>query len=97
MKKLQALYNDNASKIVKEASQEKSANKNLNFLIDLAMVASNPKPTEDEPQMFNKAWNHPNAESWKKWQEAICKEFNDMNKEQRWQKMHVNLMQPNCW
>ena len=37
MKQLQALYNDDANKIVKQAAQEKSTNENLNFLIDLAM------------------------------------------------------------
>ena len=63
MKKLQDAYNDNVNKIVKEAAQEKSTNKNFNFLIDLAMVARNTKPTEDKPQTFNKAWNHPNEES----------------------------------
>ena len=31
MKNLLALFNDNANKTVKNASQEKSANKNLNF------------------------------------------------------------------
>ena len=40
MKKLQALYNEDANKIIKEATQNKNAIKNLNFLIDLAMVTS---------------------------------------------------------
>ena len=59
MKKLQASYKD-ANKFVKEAVQEKRDNKLLNSLIDLAMVASNIKPTDDEPWTFKKAWNHPN-------------------------------------
>ena len=33
MKKLQALYNNNANKIIKQAAQEKGTIKNLNFLI----------------------------------------------------------------
>ena len=82
MKKLQALYNDNANKIVKQAAWEESTNENLNFLIDLVIVESGTKPSLDEPQTFNEAWNHPNKESWRKWQEAIHKDFNNMNKQQ---------------
>ena len=37
------------------SSPRKSSNKNLNFLFDLVMVASDTKPTEDETQTFNKA------------------------------------------
>ena len=96
MKKMQALYNSDANKIVKEAAQEKSANKSLIFLIDLAMVASNTKPTEDEAQTFNRAWSNPNLESCRKWHEAIGKEFKDRSKQQVWQKMHKNLMLLNC-
>ena len=48
---------------IKEAAQEKSANENLNFLINLATVSSNTKPTEDEPWKFNEAWNHLDAKS----------------------------------
>ena len=40
MKKLQALYNKDANKIIKEAAQDKHAIENLNFLINLAMVTS---------------------------------------------------------
>ena len=29
------------------------------------MVSSNIKATLDEPQMFNKAWNHPNKQTQK--------------------------------
>ena len=43
MQKLQALYSNNAN------NQEKSANKNLNFLIDLAMVSSDTKPILGKP------------------------------------------------
>ena len=35
IKKLQALYNDDANKIIKKVTKEKSAIKNLNFLINL--------------------------------------------------------------
>ena len=62
MKKLQALYNNDANKIVDQGTQEKSAIKNLNFLIILVMVSSDTEPSLDEPQRFNKAWNHPNEE-----------------------------------
>ena len=40
MKKLQASYNDDANKIIKEAMEEMVV-QNLNFLIDLAMVTFN--------------------------------------------------------
>ena len=58
MKKMQ-----DANKIVKQATQEKSAIKNLNFLIDLAMVSSNTKLSLDGPQMSNKDWKYPNKKN----------------------------------
>ena len=63
IKKLQALYNNYTNKNVKQATQKRSANKNLNFFIDLVLVANDTKQNLDELQMFNKAWNHPNEES----------------------------------
>ena len=96
MKKLQALYTKNANKIIEQATKEKSAIKNLNFLIDLVMVFSNIEPALDKPQTLNEAWNHPNKKSWRKWQEAIWKEFANMNKQQVWQKMLKSLMLSNC-
>ena len=65
MKKLQALYNDGANKIIKEATQGK-ATKNLNFLIELTMVTTDNMPAPEEHATFNKAWNHPNANSQEK-------------------------------
>ena len=59
MKKLQASYNNDANKIIKQATKEKGAIENLNFLINVAMVSNGIKPTMEEPQTFNKAWNHP--------------------------------------
>ena len=56
MKKLQALYNDNANKIVKQATNVKSAIKNLNFLIDLSMVTTDTKCVPEEPKSFTQAW-----------------------------------------
>ena len=84
MKKVQALYNNDANKIIKEATQDKVA-KNLNFLIDLAMVTIDTMPVPEEPASFHEAWNHPNATSQEKWREVIFKEFaDDMNKQQVW-------------
>ena len=60
MKNLQALYNDDANKIIKEAMQVKVP-ENLNFLIDLVMVTTDTKQVPEEPDTFNEAWNHPNA------------------------------------
>ena len=93
MKKRQALYNDDANKIIKEAKQVKVA-QNLNFLIDLAIATNNTMPVPEETASFNKAWNHPNATSQEKWQEDICKEFADMNKQQVWHKTSKTLMPP---
>ena len=50
MKKFQASYNDDDNKIVKQATKEKTAIKNLNFLIDLAMVTTDIKPIPEEPR-----------------------------------------------
>ena len=94
MIKLQALYNNNANKIVKEAAQGKNVKENLNFLINLAMIAVVTQPIEDEPQAFKKAQSHPNPESRRKWHEAIQKDFRDMNKQQVWREMHKSLMLP---
>ena len=95
MKKLQALYNVNVNKIVKQGTKEKSAIENLNFLIDLAMVTTDTKPVTEEPKTFVKAWNHPNANSHAKWREVIKKEFADMIKQQVWHKTSKSLMPPN--
>ena len=59
------MYNDDANKIVKQAMQEKNAIKNINFLINLAMVTNDTKPAPEEPQTFNEAWSHPNIDSGK--------------------------------
>ena len=44
---------------------------------------------------FIKAWNHPNANSHTKWQEAICKEYSDRNKQQVWHMTSKSLIPPN--
>ena len=76
--------------------QEQYMIENLNFLVDLAMVSNDTRPTLKYLQMFNKAWNLPNEDSCKKWQGTIHKETADMNKQQVWQKMLKRLMPPNC-
>ena len=68
IKKLQALCNDDANKIVEQATKEKIVIENLNLLIDLTMVTNKIKPVPKEPQIFNKASDHPNENSHKKWQ-----------------------------
>ena len=52
MKKLQASYNNDANKIVKQTTKEKTAIKKLNFLIDLGMVTSNTKHVPGKPKTF---------------------------------------------
>ena len=95
MKKLQASYNNDANKIVEQASQEKNVIKNLNCLINLDMVTNNTKPEPDEPKTFTKTSNHPNANSCAKWQEVISKEFAIMNKQQIWHMTSKSLVPPN--
>ena len=95
MKKLQALYNCNANKIIKQAINETGPIENLNFLINLAMVTTDTKPVPEEPKTFTKAWNHPNVNSCTKWQEVIKKEFAEMNKQQVWCKTSISFMPPN--
>ena len=65
MKKLQASYNNDATKVIKEATQVK-VSKNLNFLINLAMVTTDTMPVPEEPVSFIEAWNHPNTVSQEK-------------------------------
>ena len=45
---------------------------------------------EKEPVTFRQAWDHPNPESRKKWQEAIRKELHDMNNRKVWRKIKRN-------
>ena len=66
LQKKQALYNEDANKVIKEATQDKTV-KNLNFLIDLAMVTTDIIPVPEEPMTFAKALNNPNANSCAKW------------------------------
>ena len=94
--KLQVLYNDDANEIVEQVTQERSAIKNLKFLINLAMVTTDTKPNPEEPKTFTEAWNHPKANSCAKWQEVIKKEFANMNKQQVCHKTSKNLILPNC-
>ena len=51
MKKLQAFYNEDANKVIEEATQDKAI-KNLNFLINLAMVITDTMPVPEEPMTF---------------------------------------------
>ena len=60
------------------------------------MVTNDTKPVSDKPKTFNEAWDQANEYSCKKWQEAICKEFTDMNKQQVWCMTHKSLMSPDC-
>ena len=60
MKNLQASYDLDANKIVEQSTQERRAKESLKFL---AMVAEGTKSTENKPQTFKKAWNHPYLES----------------------------------
>ena len=45
------------------------------------MVTTDTKPVSEEPKIFTKAWIHSNANLLAKWQEAIKKEFTNMNKQ----------------
>ena len=63
MKKFQALYNEDANKIVKQVSF-------IDFTT-IVMVAEDTKSIEDEPKTFKEALNHAKLESLRKWKEAI--------------------------
>ena len=41
--------------------------------------------TQDEPTCFTDAWENPDPETRRKWQEAIRKEFSDMKKREVWE------------
>ena len=92
MKKLQTSYNFNANKIVKQATKEESAIKNLNLIINLAIETKDTKTVPEEPKSFTKACNHPNANYHIKWQQAIKKEFPKMNKQQEWHETRKSFM-----
>ena len=94
MKKLQASYNDDANKIIKESTDVKTS-ENLNFLIDLSMISTKSISVPEEPTSFNEAWNHPDITCREKWREVIRKEFANMNKQQVWQKTTKSLMPAN--
>ena len=59
------------------------------------MVTTKTMLVHEEAASFNKAWNHPDETSQKK-EEAICKEFANMNKQQVWHKTTKSLM-PHNW
>ena len=66
MNNSQALYNEDANKIVEQAAQEWSAKRKFIFFLNLdtiAIIARDTKSTEDESETFNKVWNHSNLES----------------------------------
>ena len=48
------------------------------------MVAKDMKYTNDEPQIFKKAWIYVNPESRRKWQATNQKEFDNMKKQKVW-------------
>ena len=60
------------------------------------MVTNDTKPVDEEPNTFTKACDHPNANSWAKWWEVICKEFTNMNKQQVQHMSSKSLLSPNC-
>ena len=96
MKRLQALYNDDANEIVEQAMNEKSVIiKKLNFLINLSMVTTDTEPVPEEPKTFTKVWNYPNPNSHTKCREVIKNEFANMNKQQVWWKTKKSRMPPN--
>ena len=77
----------------------KGCTRNLHFLIDLATIAMVTKDklnTEEEPHIFQEAWNNLDTQTWKKCREAIKKELNNMTKKQAWHKITKNHMLPNC-
>ena len=60
------------------------------------MVTNDTKPIPEEPQTFNKAWDHSNKNSHRKWQEALHKKFTNMNEQQVWCMTCKSLMPPYC-
>ena len=77
----------------------KVTNENLYFLIDIAtivIVAEDKKTLKEEPKSFNEVWYHPDKEPQKEWYEATRKEFEDMIKQQVWQKMSKSIIPLNC-
>ena len=93
MKKLQALCNEDANKIIKETTQYKNANEKLNFFINLDLVTSDTKSVPEEPTIFAKAWNHPQQILTKNGKKPLVKSLL-MNKQQVWHKTGKILMPP---
>jgi len=56
----------------------------LSKIADAHTIAKSNKVTEEEPQSFEEAFNHPDKAQRDKWRAAIKKEFNDMNKRGVW-------------
>ena len=88
------MYNDDGNKIIEEATQDKSVGK-LNFLINLTIATTDIMPVPEETTSFAIAWSNSNSKSHAKVQEAICKEFADINKQQVWCKTCKTLIPPN--
>ena len=50
-------------------------------------VVDDSNPNFIEPKIFEEAWNHPDPYQRKKGQEAILKEYADMEKRKVWKKV----------
>ena len=62
MRNFLAFYNVDSNKILEQHKKETAMKENKNFIIYLSsigIVVEDRKPTVEETQTFNKAWNHP--------------------------------------
>ena len=82
-------YNDDATKQLKGLRNDDQANlvTNLNTVANANDVSKIAQAIDQERRTFQEAWYHKKQISREKWQNAIRKEFGNMNRKQLWRKI----------
>ena len=97
LKKLAISYNNNATKQLEGLRNANRANlvTNLNNVANANDVSKIGRAIDQELRIFQEAWYHKDKISREKWQNAIRKEFGDMNHKQVWRKIKRNSIPKN--
>ena len=92
LKTLATSYNDDATKQLEGLKNANQANlvNDLSTVVNANDISKITQAIDQEPMMFQEAWNHKDKNSREEWQNAIHKEFGDMNRKQVWRKIKCN-------
>jgi hypothetical protein len=79
-RQLESSFNPDAAKLVEQIEQGREV---LLDQVNLALLSG--MVINEEPTMFEQAWNHQDPKIREKWREAINKEFDEMSKKEVWE------------